>query len=98
MSYLYQIETSEDFDNSLFNIIYNMQCVFPHSAQKFYTEVIEKIKLIQLFPKMYPLFKINPEIRKSKIKNYILIYEIINNKIYILDIIHYQSNFFNNQD
>ena len=94
----YEIYTFEDFNKSLKEIIKKLSESSYNNAYKFYKEVIKKIEFIKTFPKIYSEIRSVPEVRKVNIKNYIMFYLIEENIIYILDIIHEKSRFFNNQD
>lgn len=61
-------------------------------------EVFQKLAYLKIFPKMYPKLSEKSIYRKIIIKKYIILYFIINNTIYINDIIHQKSKILNNQD
>jgi len=98
MSKEYIVKTTQDFDSSLDDIINLLESVNPRSTKFIYQEIMQKFDTIQIFPRMYPLLKSNPETRKMTVWKYNIFYEINRNIIYILDIIHQKSKYLNNQD
>ncbi len=68
------------------------------NIKKFYKILVEKLLYLQIFPYMYPKLIQNQIYRKIIVQKYIILYIVRGNKIILKHIIHYQSNFFNNQD
>lgn len=61
--------------------------------KNFYDKIVEKIQIIKVFPTMYP--KIGEKYRKIPISNYIILYKIQENTIYIINIISTKSSYYN---
>ncbi len=90
----YIIKVTEECEQSLKNIIKYLNL---NIVDDFYQSLLQKLKLLEIFPRMYPKYKGKDEIRKFKVKKYIVLYKIENNIIYIIDIIHQKSKLLNNQ-
>lgn len=60
-------------------------------------ELTDKMNIIKMFPKAYPILS-NSDFRKIPIDKYIILYSFNKNIINIKDIIHQRSKYFNNQD
>lgn len=94
----YLIKTTGEFDESLNNYIQHLNLLSLNIANNFYQELLLKLELLGIFPRMYPIYKRKSEIRKFKVKKCIILYRIEFNIIYIIDIIHVKSKKINNQD
>ena len=74
----------------------------PHIAKKFYQKVIKKIYSLQYSPqrnmKIYNYWDTSRNLRKIKIDNYLIIYEVnlIQKEVIILHIFHDSQNYFKN--
>lgn len=90
--------TTDEFKNELKSIINNFNFLSSCIKNNFYTELLNKLQYLEIFPKMYPILIQNPKYRKFIVKKYIVLYEISENKIILTHIIHEKSKFFNNQD
>ncbi len=90
----YIIKTTEDYDDSLRKILINLHFLSPTIAKNFYNNLLQKIELLKIFPKMYQISNDNPKYRKIKVKKYIVLYRIEKNIIYIIDIFPEKSKIF----
>lgn len=64
-----------------------------HIQKNFYNVLLLKFENLKIFPKMYP--KIKNQYRKIPIQNYIILYKIKREAIYIVNIIPTKSNYYN---
>ncbi len=86
-----RIIATEKFKTSLNQIIYNNAQFFPRN---FWESLSNKIENLKIFPRMYQKIEIN-EYRKIPIYNYIILYEVQKNIIFVVDIISTKSSYFN---
>jgi len=68
-----------------------------NSYKQLQEEFINKMNVIKMFPKAYPICN-NNCYRKISINKYIILYSYNKNIINIKDIIHQKSKYLNNQD
>ncbi len=66
-----------------------------YSSNKFQKLLIQKIEVLKMFPKMYPMFYSKERLRKIPIEKYIIIYQVKNHYIYLVDIISKKSKKYN---
>ena len=60
--------------------------------------LMDKLDIIKMFPKAYAQVKHKYNLRKIPLDNYIILYSVQNNNVFIEDIIHQKSKKFNNQE
>lgn len=67
-------------------------------AKKLIKEIFESVNKLKYFPMRYPIIysEQNLKLRKIRMKKYVIVYKIRNNKeIWILHIFHDSQNYFN---
>lgn len=66
-------------------------------AKKFRNEFYSKISNLELFPEMYQIVKKTDkiEIRKITIQKYVVLYFILKNSVYIVNIFSQRANYIN---
>lgn len=79
------------------NIVNDLSKISINFTKKFGTEFYSKISNLELFPEMYQVIKIinNVEIRKIIIEKYVLLYFILKDTIYIINIFFQKVNYIN---
>ena len=81
---------TDEFQNSII-LIMKRDLYLP---KDFYEQILLKIENLNIFPNMYSKIQTN-FYRKIPISNYIILYKIQENTIYIINIISTKSSYYN---
>lgn len=84
--------------NEIYSYIYQ-KLYSPNSAKKLMNQIEKRILFLKIMPKLYPKIsnktKLKNEYRKMVIKNFIILYTISKNKIYIVHMYYNKKNYLN---
>ncbi len=85
---MYSFKFSEDFNGDLYNVRKRLKKYYPHTYFKFLKDLFLKLDLLKISPPMYQIYYQPNKRRIPLLYNYILIYEIQSNTIYISRILN----------
>lgn len=97
----YKVITTDTFEDEVKNIYFKIKFYYkkPIKAKNVYNKIIDSIKKLNLFPEEFSKVKNfkNLNLHRLIINNYIVIYEVNNEKaeVYILHIFFYNQNYLN---
>ena len=97
----YKVTTTDTFEDEVKNIYFKIKFYYkkPIKAKNVYNKIIDSIKKLNLFPEKFSKVKNfkNLNLHRLIINNYIVIYEVNNEKaeVYILHIFFYNQNYLN---
>ncbi len=92
----YYFTSTDEFKMALRKIYtYYYSSNYIYSSDEFQKLLVQKIKLLKTFPKMYPIFDKKQEHRKIPILKYVIIYRIEDNNIHFVNIIWVKSKQYN---
>lgn len=89
----YYFIATEEFKTAVRKIYYSTN--YTYSNNEFQKLLVQKVKLLKIFPQMYPIFNKKEQLRKIPIQKYLIIYRIENKTIRFVDLIPIKSNRYN---
>lgn len=89
----YYFISTEEFKIAVRKIYYSTN--YTYSNNEFQKLLVQKVKLLKIFPQMYTIFNKKEQLRKIPIQKYLIIYRIENKTIHFVNLIPIKSNRYN---